>query len=173
MPGTPESVTATVVGRTLLVAWQPPAYPGTSSVSHYDVLVQPSMKRCVTTSLTCVMDVKPGRSYRVSVRALNGGGWGPWSDVTVTVPPAPRFAFTAVIEKGKLILTGTSAHVPAGARLNVRITRGSVSGPRVESGPLVTATGRYTWSRKIRTDEPITVKIGYNSIWSRAKVARQ
>ena len=131
------------------------------------------MQQCVTTALSCVMDAEPGRTYRVSVRALNGSGWGTWSDLTVTVPPAPRFAFTAVIKKGRLILTGTSAHVPAGARLNVRITRGAVSGPRVESGPLVTATGRYTWSRKIRTDEAITVKIGYNSFWSRAKVAQR
>ena len=173
LPGSPESVTATAVGRTLLVAWQPPASGGTSTVSHYDVLLQPSLKRCVTTALTCVMDVKPGRSYRVSVRALNGGGWGPWSDSVAIAVPEPEIALTASTARGRLIVTGTTAHVPAGARLDVIVSRNSARTVKAIVRPIVAADGTFTWSRKWRSPGRTTVRAGYNGSWSPVTIARR
>jgi hypothetical protein len=168
-PGAPESVAVNVDGRKLLVSWRPPSYLGNSTVSHYDVLLQPTMARCLTTSLTCVMDVRPGRTYQVSVRALSGGGWGLWADVTVAVP---RLAFAATMSKGRLWVMGTSVNIPEGVRLNVRITRHPAGNPRVVSGPLITTGGNFQWSRKLRGTGLVSITLGYDSTWSRTRPIR-
>lgn len=93
VPGPPRSVTATPGDSSITVSWQPPTDPGSFAVTSYQARVQPGGQTCLvsTPTLTCTISgLTNGTAYTVEVKALNGAGWGPWSDSAGPVTPTPN-----------------------------------------------------------------------------------
>jgi predicted alpha-1,2-mannosidase len=90
VPQAPRSVSATVSGRSLTVAWAAPEYDGNSPLTGYAVQLEggdPVTVAAATTSYTFT-GLARGRSYRATVKAINALGSSPASEYTALVPIA-------------------------------------------------------------------------------------
>jgi YVTN family beta-propeller protein len=89
-PGAPKHITARTTANTsksarLRVRWQAPTSTGTArKVLGYQTEAVGTTSRCVTRKSSCTLgDLRPGKRYRVRVRARSAVGFGPWATIRV------------------------------------------------------------------------------------------
>jgi titin len=118
-PGAPTGVTATAGAGSAVVSWTPPADPGTSPITGYEVNSTTGNFSCTANApaTTCsVPGLTAGTSYSFTVNAINAVGPGPNSapsnTVTPTAAPVPPNVPgkpTAVAGDGQVTVTITPA----------------------------------------------------------------
>ncbi len=87
-PSAPLGVSDVAGDGSVSVTWSAPASSGSFPVSTYQVTSSPSGGSCVVSTTSCAIDgLVNDTAYTFMVRALNGAGWGPWSDPTDPVTP--------------------------------------------------------------------------------------
>jgi large repetitive protein len=159
-PGQPLGLTAVAGDAMASVSWTAPADPGSYPVTDYSVTASPGGGTCLVEAPARTCDIRGltnGTSYTFRAKALNGAGWGPYSDPSNAVTPRGPAQGSIVIAgsrgvvKGSpgVIVTGTSTELGAGAILRpwVRLpgqTSYAEGGARI----LVDASGAFTWQRR-------------------------
>ena len=135
--GAPRDVVASAGAGSATVSWQPPASSGSFPVTTYQVVASPGDRACLTQTLTCtVTGLVNGREYSVRVRALNGAGWGAWSDAVAVTPRA-----------GSVAITGRRG---VGARIDRVAVRGVVSGIEADTVTISVRVGDRPWRQVVR-----------------------
>lgn len=92
-PGPPVSVWVTPKDASIAVGWRPPVDEGSFPVTTYRAQASPGGASCLASAptLTCrIAGLNNGTPYSVSVQALNGAGWSPWSAPAGPVTPSPK-----------------------------------------------------------------------------------
>lgn len=171
-PSAPMNVGGIPQDRSVTVVWDAPDQPGSFPVSNYQVVATPGGAGCLAQSpaLDCtVTGLTNGAAYTFVVRALNGAGWGPYSNPSDPVTPRvpdPRVLPTITIEgerglvRGRpgVIVTGTSTRLQQGAILRAWIRfPGQAAYQRQPEQILVDTDGDFTWQR--RTGKKIFISI--------------
>ena len=145
-PGAPLNLGATADGPSAInIAWSPPASPGTSAITVYDVEMSATggvpWTLLTTTGATSARHggLSAGDTRHYRVRARNNNGFGPWtSPVSATTsagtPPGPPRALTATAVSSSAIDLSWSAPQNPGSS--------AIIGYRIESSS--TRTG--VWS---------------------------
>lgn len=154
-PSPPRDSEASLVGTSVVVTWQTPQTQGEFPISTYQVVSDPSGGSCLALApaLSCeVNGLTPGRSYAFMVRALNGSGWGRFSEPSdvVTVPRDPdrSIVITGSRSRRLIVVTGSATGLNAGAELRPWVRLGGQDDfgqglARIEVG----TSGEFTWSR--------------------------
>jgi len=156
-PGAPRNPEAVAGDRSAEVTWEPPASTGDFPITSYEVVSDVGDKACLAPAasvaeLSCeIAGLTNGTAYRFRVRALNGAGWGPWSDWSAPVTPeAPPIAKTIVItgsRDGRLVsVRGTSAGLTDG-QVIPRIRVQGQDRFRTGKPRSLDAEGTFTWKR--------------------------
>jgi len=161
-PSIPPSEPLNVIGiagdASAVISWDPPASAGSFAVTDYQAVVSPGGQSCTVKapSLTCtITGLTNGTTYTVIVRALNGAGWGAWSDPSGAFTPVDPVTKTIVIAGARADLDGrrgvqafgeTTGLVGATVQARVHLS-GEInyySGSRRQVGD----DGTFTWQRK-------------------------
>ena len=157
-PSAPLSVVAEPGDASATVSWQLPQSSGSFPITNYQVRSAPSGGTCLTTTLSCqVQGLANGSAYTFEVRALNGGGWGPWStasdSVTPIAPARPSVLISGSREsvRGKhgIVVNGTSSGLGMGAILKpwTRVA-GQSTFTQGAAQILVSMSGDFDWERR-------------------------
>ncbi len=159
-PGQPLELTAVAGDAMASVSWTAPADPGSYPVTDYSVTASPGGGTCLVEAPARACDIRGltnGTSYTFRAKALNGAGWGPYSDPSNAVTPRGPAQRSIVITgsrgvvKGSpgVIVTGTSTELGVGAILRpwVRFP-GQTSYAEGSARVLVDASGAFTWQRR-------------------------
>jgi hypothetical protein len=159
-PGQPLGLTAVAGDAMASVSWTAPADPGSYPVTDYSVTASPGGGTCLVEAPARTCDIRGltnGTSYTFRAKALNGAGWGPYSDPSNAVTPRGPAQRSIVITgsrgvvKGSpgVIVTGTSTDLGVGAILRpwVRFP-GQTSYAKGTARVLVDASGAFTWQRR-------------------------
>jgi hypothetical protein len=159
-PSAPLSVSGVAGDGSVLLTWVAPVSPGTFPVSTYQAVVSPGGQSCLVSApkLTCAISgLSNGTTYIAMVRALNGGGWGPYSEAsgafTPELPIAPTITITGtrgdVRGKPGIRVTGGSTGLEAGAVLRPW-TRfpGESAYTQGAANILIDSGGAFTWERR-------------------------
>lgn len=100
-PGAPTGVVAVAGDRSASVSWVAPSDSGSYPISNYQVTSAPGGRSCLVSvpALTCeVSGLTNGTAYTLTVRALNGAGWGsdslPSNAVTPSSPAVKSIQIT-------------------------------------------------------------------------------
>lgn len=172
MPSAPQQVSATLTGASVDVTWTAPDRSGPFPISTYQVVSTPSGGSCLVLapSLSCTVSrLIPGRSYSFRVRALNGIGWGAYSEAsnTVTVPRKPdRSIVITGARAGRLVVVTGSMTGPASElRPWIRL-RGAADFTRGKARIQVDPDGSFTWSRPSKRSLRVYVATEDGSITS-------
>ena len=176
-PGAPTDVVATAGVEEASVSWKAPSYSGSYPITDYQVTSAPGAKSCLVKApaLSCtVTGLTAGVEYTFQARALNGAGWGVYSEssnaVTPSAPVRPSIVITGsrdASDAGRIQVAGTSTGL-VGERVTpfVRFPGGEVSaGTGVQT---VAADGSFAWSRK--TGKKTFVYFAYGSTRSNTVV---
>lgn len=171
-PATPPSaptVGGLIAGdREVTISWNSPMSHGTFPVTNYQVQSTPTSSGCLVpaSQTQCtISDLSDGTSYSFQVRALNGGGWGPWLDVG-SATPSPAIEATILISgtrgdvRGKpgVLVDGMTTGITAGSILHPWIRLPDMDAPAEGVARIrVNEAGTFTWQR--RTSKPIDVQI--------------
>lgn len=155
-PSPPREPDASLQGTSVTISWEEPATAGAFPISTYQVVSQPSGGTClaIVPALSCeVTGLTPGRSYSFVVRALNGSGWGRFSQPTdvVTVPrDTERSIVITGSRSGRLIVvSGSSTGLNASTELRAWVRLGGEGDFREGQARIaVGAAGDFTWSRR-------------------------
>ena len=160
-PASPPLDVVAVAGEQQVdVSWSVPADSGTFPITNYQVSSTSGNEGCLASApaVTCVVSgLADGTSYSFEVRALNGAGWGPWSDASVPVAPKPRVLTSILITgsrgdvRGKpgVVVAGTSTGLGMGAVLRPRVKlAGEASYTQGTASILVDEAGAFTWQRR-------------------------
>ena len=145
-PSAPLDVTAAAGDRSVTATWAPPASPGSFLVTDYQAIAMPGGRSCVAAvpGLGCtITGLSNGTSYTVTVRALNGAGWGPHSAASDAVVPGPGATTPGAVRNLRVI-----AVEPGGATLRWRA-------PASDGGTPV--TGYRVWARQKGTDSWVRI----------------
>ena len=127
-------------------------------MTNYQVRSAPGGGTCLTTIPSCqVRGLANGSAYTFEVRALNGGGWGPWSTasdaVTPMAPARPSVLISGSREsvRGKpgIVVKGTSSGLDMGAILKpwARVA-GQSTFTQGSAEILVSMSGDFDWERR-------------------------
>lgn len=170
-PSAPVGPELTPRDGEVAVSWEAPATQGSFPVTNYQVQSIPSGAGCLVpaTQTQCTIgSLTNGTTYEFMVRALNGGGWGPWLDAGSVTPVAPMEASIMITGlrgdvRGKpgVVVEGSTTGLDAGSILHpwIRLPRQDTS----TEGMARIATdfsGEFTWQRRTgRGVEQIDVKI--------------
>lgn len=176
-PSAPESGDVEPGSGAVTVSWEPPATQGSFPVTNYQVQSTPGSAGCLVaaTQRQCtVSGLTNGRSYSFQVRALNGGGWGPWADAGSATPVAPAEA-TILISgtrgdvRGKpgIIVTGTTTGLTEGSTLHPWIRLDGQRSSRMGQA-LITldASGEFTWQRRVNRNIDVQIRSADGSVRS-------
>jgi len=90
-PGAPTDVTAVAGVEEASVSWKAPSYSGSYPITDYQVTSAPGAKSCLVKApaLSCtVTGLTAGVEYTFQARALNGAGWGVYSESSNAVTPS-------------------------------------------------------------------------------------
>ena len=154
-PSAPRDVTAVAGDGSAVVSWSVPVSSGSFPVSTYQVTDESGEQTCMYSvaadaDLSCeYSDLSNGESYRFRVRALNGAGWGSWSDwsQSVTPEPGPAILVTGSREGRFAKVAGTSTGLVSETVQSWVKLRGQPSYAE-GSRPLLDGAGDFTWQRK-------------------------
>lgn len=160
-PASPPLDVVAVAGEQQVdVSWSVPADSGTFPITNYQVSSTSGNEGCLASApaVTCVVSgLADGTSYSFEVRALNGAGWGPWSDASDPVTSKPRVLTSILITgsrgevRGKpgVVVTGTSTGLGMGAVLRPKVKlAGEDSYTHGTASILVDEDGAFTWQRR-------------------------
>ena len=160
-PASPPLDVVAVAGEQQVdVSWSVPADSGTFPITNYQVSSTSGNEGCLASApaVTCVVSgLADGTSFSFEVRALNGAGWGPWSDASDPVTSKPRVLTSILITgsrgevRGKpgVVVTGTSTGLGMGAVLRPRVKlAGEASYTQGTASILVDEAGEFTWQRR-------------------------
>ena len=151
-PEAPAQVSAVAGDRTAEVTWTAPASAGTFPITYYQVQSSPEGGSCLSADASCaVSGLTNGTAYTFRVRALNGAGWGDWSEASAPVTPrAPTILITGTRAGRVVTVTGTVTGIAAGSALApwVRLGDGSAQRGRVDAS--VGTDGEFTWQRRAK-----------------------
>jgi len=160
-PGPPEDVSATVDVTSITVRWLPPADEGSYEVTYYAVSSQPATQGCLAERVTeCVItDVRPG-TYTFRVQALNGAGWGPWSEpsapLTLALPTPISLSITGQRVGSRLTVQITSTGLAAGTPVTVYTKSGGAPAFVPQRATLtIGPSGAAAWSTSWRDRRPV------------------
>jgi hypothetical protein len=135
-------------------------------VTTYQAVVSPGGQSCLVSApaLTCtITGLSNGTTYTASARALNGAGWGPYSDASMAFTPAqPSMLITGtrgeVRGRPGIIVSGRAQGLAPDAVVHPwfkfpgqTIYRKGISLIRVDE------SGEFTWQR--RTGKKIYISI--------------
>lgn len=140
------------------MSWTAPSYAGSFPITDYQATSSPGGKSCLVKapSLSCtVTGLTAGTTYTFTARALNGAGWGAYSDrsnaVTPTAPARPSIVISGsrdAADPARIRVTGITMGM-VGERVTpfVRFPGQpeATAGTGVQT---VAADGTFTWSRK-------------------------
>ena len=157
-PGTPPSAPrdprASAGDARATVTWSAPSQAGSFPVTSYEVRSDVDSATCLVTvtsatPLECTLTgLTNGRSYRFSVRALNGAGWGPWSTWTTAVTPqaSVSIVITGSRQGRDAVVRGTTKGLD-GEQVRAMVRFPGQAGFTAGSRRPVDDSGRFTWQR--------------------------
>ena len=180
----PVDVTATAGDASAVVTWAAPVSSGSFPVTHYRAVSSPAGGTCLVTApaLTCDMTgLTNGTTYTVTVQALTGAGWGPYSTASAAFTPQPPVEPSITITgtraevRGKpgIAVTGTTTGFDTGAILRPW-TRfpGQTSYTQGSARILVDVQGGFTWERRTGKTIYISIRSEDNTVESNRLVLR-
>lgn len=153
-PSAPLDVVAVAGDASASVTWMAPTSSGSFAISTYQVRSIPGDATCMVTLRSCdITGLSNGTAYSFEVRALNGAGWGPWSDrsavVTPSAPTAPSLLITGSRDGGRIAVSGTSEGFGLGAVLRPWVKlAGQVGYNEGSARILVNEVGDFEWGRR-------------------------
>jgi uncharacterized repeat protein (TIGR02543 family) len=165
-PSAPVNVSGVAGDGSVTVSWDPPADSGSFAVTNYEVVASPGGRVCLVDALalSCVVSgLTNGTAYTFEVRALNGAGWGAWSQASAPVipvgpEPTPSIVVTGSRgtgeNAGRVFADGVTTSL-VGERVQARV---HLSGQvKYENGSIrtVAADGTFRWQR--RTNKTVYV----------------
>ena len=167
-PSAPSSAETSPGPSEVTVSWTAPASQGSFPVTNYQVQSSPGSAGCLVpaTQTQCTISgLTDGTRYDFEVRALNGGGWGPWLDAGSATPgpvvePSIVISGTRGDVRGRpgIIVTGTTTGLDEGSILRPWIRLPGQTGLSQGSARITVADdGDFTWQR--RTGKRIVVEI--------------
>ena len=168
-PGAPTGVRGEAGDAQVLVTWAPPGSSGSFAITSYQVTAYPGGGGCLVAAPTVACDVTGltnGTAYTFEVRALNGAGWGLWSQESDPVTPQAPGAVSILITgsrgdvRGKpgVKVTGTSTGVGLGAILRPMLRfPGQLAYTQGTASILVDQDGAFTWQRRTRKKTSVYV----------------
>lgn len=156
-PGAPIDVVATAEDASASVAWSPPSSPGTFPITSYRATASPGGASCLTSAPTCTIGgLANGTSYIVTVRALNGAGWGAESAPSNAITPRAEASKSVLITGSRGTVNGKPGVIVEGSTTDLvgaTVTPwirfpGQTAYQRGSSTPTVAADGTFTWQRQ-------------------------
>ena len=166
----PIDVAATAGDASAAVTWAAPVSSGSFPVTNYQAVVSPGGQTCLVAApaLSCTISgLTNGTTYTATVRALNGGGWGPYSTASAAFTPQPSVTPSITITgtraevRGKpgVAVTGTTTGFGMGAILRPWIRfPGQTSYTQGTATILVDVQGGFTWQRRTGKKAYVYVK---------------
>jgi hypothetical protein len=157
--GAPTDVAAVAGNASAVVSWTAPIQSGSYPVTSYQVVSTPGGSSCLVTAPTrsCeVQGLRNGTSYTFAVRALNGAGWGVFSDPSNTaIPqaaPTPTIQITGSRDSADprvVRVSGTTTHL-VGEKVTPWVKYPGEPYAAGVSAATVAADGAFAWSRKTK-----------------------
>lgn len=151
-PEAPTAVSSVAGDGAAAVAWAAPESSGTYPVSTYQVQSSPAGGTCLATTTSCeVTGLTNGTEYTFQVRALNGAGWGDWSEASAAVTPrSPTILITGARSGRVVTVAGTTTGIAAASAVVpwVRLGEGAAQRGRVDAR--VGDDGDFTWQRRAK-----------------------
>lgn len=127
-PGPPLRVTAIGGDASAAVSWSAPASSGSFPITWYQALSSPGGHSCLVSAQTTTCEVTGltnGTAYTFEVRALNGAGWGWWSEPSDAVTPVAPFGPPGPVRDLEVVDVGADGTVT----LRWRAPRGDAEAP--------------------------------------------
>lgn len=152
-PGAPTEVVALPGDAEASISWSAPLNSGSFAITSYQVALPSGSPVCLASMLHCTaVSLVNGTSYSFKVRALNGAGWGPWSELSAPVTPrdGAAIAITGSRGKGKYARTVRVRGLATGISFDEVQAWLRVRGQsRYQSAGMVQvrASGSFRWSR--------------------------
>lgn len=151
-PEAPTAVSSVAGDGAAAVTWAAPESSDTYPVSTYQVQSSPAAGTCLATTTSCVVTgLTNGTEYTFRVRALNGAGWGDWSEASAAITPrAPTILITGSRSGRVVNVTGTVTDIAASSALTpwVRLGNGVAQRGRVDAR--VSSDGEFAWQRRAK-----------------------
>lgn len=152
-PSAPLDVAGLPGDASATIAWSAPQSTGSFPISAYRVESSPGNGSCLVqapaTDCT-VTELTSGVPYRFRVSALNGAGWGQWSDWSETVTPrptpVPAIMITGYRDGRTVNADGVTQHLTTTEVITRVKLRGQKS-YRTGVPRTIGADGAFTWQR--------------------------
>ena len=157
-PGAPLAASAVAGDRSASVSWTAPSEAGSFAISGYQAMASPGGRSCLVSAaaLSCeVSGLSNGTTYTFAVRALNGAGWGPWSDpsnaVTPSAPVVPSIVITGSRDRVDTRLVRVIGRTTglAGEQVTAHVRFAAQPDYVIDPvAPVVGVDGRFGWERR-------------------------
>ncbi len=158
-PTAPRDVTAVPGDGQATVSWQAPESAGSYPVTNYQVRTSPGGPTCLVAAptLSCTIGgLTNGTAYTFEVQALNGAGWGAWSNASAPVTPGGSATPSILIvdsrrgtgtDAGRVYANGVTQHLTsATVQTRVKLT-GEIEYQDGVVRPL-DPDGDFAWTRR-------------------------
>lgn len=177
-PTPPLGVTAAADDGSAMVTWQPPASSGSFPITQYQVIASPGGQTCLVNAPTLACEITGlanAVTYTFTVKALNGAGWGAYSEpsnaVTPEQPKIPTITISGtrgdVRGKPGVIVTGSTTNIAAGTILLPRIHfQGEIDYYDGLKRIPVRDDGSFTWNRRTGKKIYVIIRVADQAIRS-------
>jgi hypothetical protein len=162
-PGAPTQVIAAPGDGQATVSWTAPQSSGSFPITDYQAYADPGGHTCLVsvplTSCT-IKGLTNGTEYSVTVRALNGAGWGSYSLPATVVTPSIMITGTRGEVRGRpgIIVSGVAHGLAQGVVMHPWVKfPGQTSYQQGAARIGVDESGEFTWQR--RTGKKIYISL--------------
>lgn len=192
VPGQVSGVSAVAGDRQATVTWTAPGYPGSDPVNRYVVTASPGGQTCTVTvtyttpptvpATSCtVTGLTNGVPYTFTVQAGSLAGLGLPSTPSMPVTPAPTPTPPTVVtiqvagtrDGGTVRVTGTTTGMGMGGLVTPSARTMPTRAYRAGTGVAVSASGAFTWSRKVNPGKTLWVYFTAEGVSSNTLVMRR